>query len=268
MFSTRSKSIYFLLEGLNAFATGYYGNYVYFLFRDEYGFTNLGNLTASALSGFVFIFAAWQGGRFAQRYGYFNALRVGWGGMATAIAIGLFAHYVPVQLAVLLAWTICMCFTWPTLEALASEGETDRSLPQQIGFYNVVWSGGSALSYFCGGAIFEHLGRASLFWLPLIIHLGQLSILQWHSTRVKPPVVQPTHVDVGQEPEASASHQPVRPKTFLWMAWLANPFAYIGINTLLATVPTLALKLHFSPTQMGLLCSIWFFARWFTFGAL
>jgi len=52
------------------------------------------------------------------------------------------------------------------------------------------------------------------------------------------------------------------------MAWLANPFAYMGINTLLAVIPGLARDLKLSATESGLFCSIWFFARLVTFTGL
>lgn len=269
MFSRRNKLFYFVLEGSNAFATGYYAFYLFFFLRDHFGFGNLGNLCVSALTGFIYVFAAWQGGRFAQRCGYFTALRVGFGGMALALGAGSVATGLGAQLAVLAAWTVCVCFTWPTLEALASEGETDAGLPRMVGLYNLIWSSGSALAYLCGGAIFERLGARSIFWIPAIIHASQWCVVTWLTQRPqaapapRPPAPAPAHV-----PEAAAFVQPVSPKTFLRMAWLANPFAYVAINTVLATVPTLARELHLTTAQSGLFCSVWFFARLATFAVL
>ena len=45
------------------------------------------------------------------------------------------------------------------------------------------------------------------------------------------------------------------------MAWLANPFAYIAINTLVAVMPGVAGKLGLSTMAAGFCCSIWCFAR-------
>lgn len=45
------------------------------------------------------------------------------------------------------------------------------------------------------------------------------------------------------------------------MAWLANPFAYIGINTLVAVMPGIALRLGLSTTLAGFCCSAWCFSR-------
>jgi MFS family permease len=54
---------------------------------------------------------------------------------------------------------------------------------------------------------------------------------------------------------------PARAKTFLRMSWLANPFAYIAINTLIAVTPGLAAKFHVSPMFAGFVWSLWCFAR-------
>ncbi|HTH46238.1 MAG TPA: hypothetical protein VMB21_01880, partial [Candidatus Limnocylindria bacterium] len=119
-----SKTGYYVLEGLNSFATAYYFNYLMFLLRDLHGFANLQNLTVSAVHGFLYIGASWLGGRFGQRCGYFSSLRIGFGGMAASIAIGWMVPVLWGQLLALGLWTFTMCFTWPILEALVSEHES------------------------------------------------------------------------------------------------------------------------------------------------
>ena len=52
------------------------------------------------------------------------------------------------------------------------------------------------------------------------------------------------------------------------MAWLANPFAYIGINTLIALMPGIAQRLELSTTLAGFWGSLWCFARFGTFVGL
>jgi MFS family permease len=58
---------------------------------------------------------------------------------------------------------------------------------------------------------------------------------------------------------------PVSRKTFLTMALLANPFAYLAINTILPAVPGLAERLHLSKALAGVVCSVWLFSRAATF---
>jgi len=48
---------------------------------------------------------------------------------------------------------------------------------------------------------------------------------------------------------------------FLRLAWLANPFAYIAINTLIAVIPGVAQRLELSPMIAGYCCSLWCFSR-------
>ena len=107
-----NKSIFFVLEGLNALAASYFNSYVFFLLRDRFGFGNLGNLSASALGGLVYVIAAWQGGRFAQRFGYFTALKIGWGGLVVCLTLGALAPSLPAILLVFVGWTAAVCFTW------------------------------------------------------------------------------------------------------------------------------------------------------------
>src|SRR5208282_182662 len=58
---------------------------------------------------------------------------------------------------------------------------------------------------------------------------------------------------------------PAKAQAFLRMAWLANPFAYIAINTLIPELPGLATRFHLSPMFAGFACSLWGFVRFGTF---
>ena len=119
-----------------------------------------------------------------------------------------------------------------------------------------------------GGALLDRCGHTSLYWLPLAIYAAQWVAVTWLK-RVQgdalPVAVAPALPTHPHQPEAQALTQPISPKTFLQMAWLVNPFAYMGIFTLLAVIPALANDLKLSATESGLFCSIWFFARLATF---
>lgn len=297
MSSRQLKTSYFVLEGLNSFATVYYAYYLYFFMQKEFGFGNKANLELAALSGLVCMFAAWWGGKFAQRFGYFTALKLGFAIMAGALAAGSRVNSASGQVLVMSVMIIGMCFTWPTLEALVSEGETPRRLPGIIGSYNVVWAGTGALAYFSGGAMLDTFGLRSMFYVPTAIFLIQLVLTLWLETKARnlkmdpspqPSPLLPPSSDFGaarkgrgsaslpvQSREISAtvgtqslpSFAPSNPrptakgKTFLRMAWLANPFAYIAINTLIAVIPAVAMRLRLSATLAGFFCSLWCFSR-------
>ncbi|MBX3734583.1 MAG: MFS transporter [Verrucomicrobiae bacterium] len=251
------KAGYFVLEGTNSFATAYYFNYLMFLLRDAHGFTNLNNLSIGALHGLIYVGASWYGGRFGQRFGYFRSLRIGFGGMALSLALGLAVPALWGQLLALGGWTVAICFTWPMLEALVSEHEPPDRLPDRVGLYNVIWAGTAALGFSVGGLIFEHLGHASLYWLPLTIHacqwlaIGSLQRRHDRWFRIPPAAAS------GPIPHDTA----VRPAYFRRLAWVANPFNYMAINTIMVVAPGIAAHLGLSVAQAGLVLSAWFYTR-------
>ncbi|MBI4662757.1 MAG: MFS transporter [Verrucomicrobia bacterium] len=260
---------YFALEALNSLATSYYFFYLFFFMATEYGFTNRDNLAMAALNGFVYMLNAWLGGRFGQRYGYFSALSLGVGVMAASLAVGAFLHNQWGHIVVMVVCTLGMCFTWPNLEALVSERESPHELPRTLGLYNMVWAGAGALAFFAGGALLESLGPRSLFWLPVGIQLSQLLLLAWLSKKLKFTVLVPPDQALSHAPRLPLNPRPIaRAKTFLQMAWVANPFAYIAVNTVVAVVPGIAKSFDLTPTLAGVFCSVWFFGRLATFLAL
>lgn len=263
------KTSVFILEGINAYATAYYFNYLFFLLRDRFGFGSRGNLAMSALHGFIYFFAAVRAGKFAERRGFLTSLRVGFSGMALAMAAAGIFYSLAGQFVALALWTVAMMFTWPALEAMASTGENRAGLQRMVGIYNCVWAGCSALAYFTGGALFERLGVRSIFWLPAGLHVLQFIIVLRLGNKSARAVEKALgEIPPAHKPEAVAFKQSISPKTFLKLGWLANPFAYVAMNTVLAVIPALARRFHLSVTESGLFFSIWFLVRLAAFFAL
>src|SRR6266550_6758806 len=111
MHDTRLKAGVLILEGSNSFATTYYLYYFYFFMQKQFGFGDKANLGLAALNGLVCAFAAWWGGRFAQRAGYFTALKLGFSVMAIALLVGAQLHSAGAHIVVMLVAAIGMCFT-------------------------------------------------------------------------------------------------------------------------------------------------------------
>lgn len=259
------KAVCFGLEGLNAFATTFYFYYLFVFMTREFGFGNRENLFLSALYGLLYTFASLFAGRFGQRAGYFRALLIGFCVMACAMVMGAFTNSSTGQIAVMVFWTFGICFTWPNLEALVSEKESPSNLPSVLGIYNIVWAVAGAVAFFCGGALLERLGMRSLFWIPAGLHAVQLLILFWARTGLSAPPPA-ANVNPPSKPLPSLNPRPIgRARTFLKLAWIANPFAYVAVNTIVAVIPDVAKKLELTPTHIGFFCSIWFFARLATF---
>jgi MFS family permease len=268
MYSRTNKIGYFVLEALNSLSTTYYFYYLYFFTEQKFGFGKLQNLGLAALLGFLYMFAAVYGGRFGQRRGYFNALKVGCLLMALAIGSGAFASSALVHVLLAMVANVAMCFTWPTLEALVSEGESPKSLQRKLGIYNLVWGGFGAVAYFTGGTLVEKTNYLGMFYVPAAILLVQLALTLWleRRARVDPGVRMDTTAD--ELPHDERERSPVSPQTFLKMAWLANPFGYLAINTVVAVMPAVAAKLALDASQTGIFCSLWFFVRTAAFALL
>jgi len=245
----------YTLEGLNSFGVVIYFNYLYFYFRDWYGFDNQRNLELAAFIGLVYTFASWQAGRFAARFGYFTALKCGYGLMAVGLLAAAQIHSAGYAVAVACVINVGMCLIWPTLEALVSEGAVAANA---VGLYNITWATTNAVAYFIGGTLIEKFGYQCIFYLPFVIMLVQIELayrLEKHRPKVAaaPPGV--VHAPDPRRPT------PARAKSFQHMAWLANPFSYIAINTLLAVMPGVAKQFNLSPMLAGFACSLWCFVR-------
>jgi predicted MFS family arabinose efflux permease len=251
----------FVIEGLNSFATILFFNYLYFFMRDRFGFGDRANLAFAALLGLIYTFAAWQGGKFAHRFGYFTALKIGFGLMIAGLAVSSQMNSASGVILAALVANVGQCLIWPTLEALVSESETPAGVPRAVGIYNIVWALTNALAFFIGGTLVVKFGFKSIFYLPLFIVLSQLTLV----FRLQKYADESARAAAGEKivapPPDLDRPSPVRAKTFLRMSWLANPFAYIAINTLIAVTPGLAAKFHVSPMFAGFVWSLWCFVR-------
>lgn len=260
MLNRRLKRQVFLLEWLNIYAICFYFDFLFFFMRQEFGFGNRENLILAAVNGFFYVIASWYGGKFAQKHGYFLSLKIGFVMLAVSLGVGAMLDSVVAQVIILVAWTLGTCFTWPSLEALVSENEDRPGLARMIGIYNLTWASGAAVAYFTGGTLLQHLGPRSLFVLPAVLHSIQLVLcLRLESVARATAGSQPQH----RHGDESHPH-PVSPqvaKAFLLMAWVANPFAYIAMNTVIPLLPDVAAKLHLSTQAAGFVGSVWKFAR-------
>ncbi len=278
MYAKRIKVGAFVLEGLNAVSTTLYFYFVFWFLKAEFGFGSRENLLWAVGYGGVYVVASIQGGRFGQRFGYLRALKVGFLGMAVTLLAGWWLNRadvvrsveMPLQGVILGLTTIAICFTWPNLEALVSEGEPGPRLQKYIGIYNLVWSGAGSAAFFAGGAMIEKLGlRTVIFLIPGLMIAGQFCLVLWLERGGGVPAsgaAPAAHGTLASESERHRSR--VSPKTFLRMAWLANPCAYVAINTAIPLIPTLAERLSLDASMAGFFCSIWLFVRTATFVGL
>src|SRR5258707_13192351 len=91
----RPRTGYLVLEGLNSFAIVFFFYYLYFFMQKAFGFDNRHNLILAASTGAINMLVSWWGGRFAQRYGYFTALKLGFLLMLAALSTETQVHALP-----------------------------------------------------------------------------------------------------------------------------------------------------------------------------
>ncbi|MEN6307083.1 MAG: MFS transporter [Anaerohalosphaeraceae bacterium] len=250
-----AKILFYVIEFINCYAAVYYSNFLFFYLRRTFGFGEAANLLTAALGGFVYIIAAWQGGKLAQRYGCIRMLYIGVCSIILFLALGVAFSTPASQVVVYCLWTMGVCLIWPALEALISE-RSGASLPKMVGIYNITWAGGGAIAYFTTGILLETLGMESLFWLPLGLTVVELAILPFAARFLK----RENEQQYREEPLTSVVHE-ADTKRFLRMAWIANPFSYVAINTVIPLIPSIADKLGLSTGMAGIVCSLWMFAR-------
>ncbi len=264
MMVSPAKVLFYVIEFINCYAAVYYSNFIFFYLKHTFGFDEMENLLTAAAGGLIYICAAWLGGRLAQRHGCIRMLSIGLVNLVLSYILGMFAATSTAQVMVYSFWTAGVCLTWPALETLVSEG-SGKSLPKMVGIYNVTWAGGAAVAYFTTGILLEKLGMASLFGLPLVLTVAELVLLfpaaRWLKKENDRPVPEEESLTIHAVVDRADT------KRFLRMAWIANPFSYVAINTVIPLIPAIAEKLHLSTGMAGIACSLWMFARLAAFAA-
>jgi MFS family permease len=295
MIPPRIKTAAFVLEGMNSVFVTLYFYFIFWFLKSEYGFGSRENLLWAVGNGFVYVIGSIQGGRFGQRKGYLRALRVGFAGLSVCLFLGWLLNRaglshpveIPLQALVMVLATVFVCFTWPNLEALVSEGEPPARIQRLIGIYNLVWSGAGAAAYFAGGALIQAFGAKNIVLLVPAVGIGiQYFMVRRLSQKVGDliPAAAAGHAHAhahAHSPTGAASaavsgpglhharpaprRSPIPPRVFLLMSWIANPCAYVAINAAIPLIPTLAERLGLDTRLAGFFCSIWLFTRTATF---
>lgn len=254
------KNAVFVLVGMNSMATTYFFYYLYFYTQARLGFGQLHNLLLAALLGFVYAGGSFGGGRFAQKFGYLSSVRLGLAVMISAILTASQLQAPSAVVALATAAILGMAFTWAALAAVMSEGEAPGRLPGLVGVYNFTWAATGAFAYFTGGAMLQNWGFNAMFFVPAALMFAELGLIGWIERQVRLQPADPVRRPL-LRPMTEARACAAGSRRFLTMAWLANPFAYLTVNTMVATIPSLAKQQGLTPRMAGFVCSAWLFAR-------
>jgi len=238
-----------------------------FLPAGEIRFTDKANLAVAALLGLCYALSSWQAagsrsaGVISPRSG---SVLASWQARCWSVSqLGSAAG----QIAAAVVVTLGMCFTWPVLEALISENETPARVPHAVGIYNITWAATNALAYFIGGTLIVKFGFHSVFYAPIALLMVQFALTVWLQSLARAHSRAAAETVVAPPPDQTGRPRRGRRPSCAW-PWLANPFAYIAINTLIAVIPGLAARFELSPMMAGFICSLWCFVRLGVFFAL
>jgi MFS family permease len=101
-----------------------------------------------------------------------------------------------------------------------------------------------------------------MFFIAAAAQAVELALVFWINRRAPHQLRRNLNATQAHIPVRHESiRSPIPTHTFLKMAWLANPFAYLAINTLVSVMPTLAARFDLDTMQTGFVCSIWLFVR-------
>jgi predicted MFS family arabinose efflux permease len=172
--------------------------------------------------GLTYAVASAMGGCFAQRHGYFAALKWVYAIMALAIGSAVFVKPPPLQFLIMFTAYSGAAMTWPALEALVCEGQSRQDVQRNLGIYNLVWGGTGALAYFLHGAIIDAGTFRALFAVSALLSAVQffLKMVLERAVQLNKASIEPLRPNGG----ADAAHDleqrrsPISPRTFLRMA--------------------------------------------------
>jgi len=199
-------------------------------------------------SGWLTRSAPAQAGRFARRHGYFTALKLGFSIMLVALAVGSQLGSAPGQIPPPSLLPSACASSGRRLKRSSAKAKPPKACRAPLACNNITWAVtmrqriSSAARSSRRSGFKKHLlsaNRDCVAQLALTFWLQNHAAEQARLAVNKPPVAPP--------PPGPDRPSPAKAKAFLHMAWLANPFAYIAINTLIAVIPGIAARLHLSP---------------------
>ncbi len=229
---------------------------IFFYTQARFGWEMRRNLLLATAQGVVYVVGALSANGIARRIGRRTLL------VALNIALALLPlvcvwrpnpHVVA---GIVVLYTLLHAAQWPALESLVSGTAAARELSRRISVYNLVWSGGGALTIAMIGTILTRFASCVFFLIPTAVHV--LAILMIFNINSETAPAAAAHA--APEPELLA----VRTLA-MRLSRVALPAMMAVIYSIGALMPTLPV-IRASPSKLGtLLASVWMISRFFTF---
>ncbi len=265
------KSLCFWAEGLHSGASSLFLYGEPFYARARFGWTSAQILLSQALSGACIAAGAHMGGQIAHRRDPVLALRLALVGTLCGYIIGLARAGSHPEAHFLFAFVVIALFqacAWPAVETLLVENEGARRIQNLVGYFNLLWSGATAMVFLAATPLMNRFGFPVVFASPILLTFGAIAACEriaWirRSARLAGSIDSPESVEL---PTHTLTDQ--QRAAFRWLGWLANPFAYVAINTLVAYLPATRERLHLSFASASIWLSLWFYVRSLAFELL
>jgi MFS family permease len=251
---------WYTVEMLGSFATTLLTAGVYWYAADVLNAGDSARLWLAASFGYAYILIAFFGGQLAERFGPRRISLLATGGCVIAAILGLVSTrmFGLAGLAIaLLMFNLTSTPIWPAVETAITHAPGSLSLPTRTGLYNILWAITNFLAFFTVGRIFQQQHS-----LPFYMAAG-LSVLCFAilAIRTKPPATCSNQPHDPSEPDPDPAFTR-RSRRLLHMAWIGNALAYVAIQTLIPTIPTLTRSVHLATPAMGAAAaSVWALTR-------
>ncbi len=154
-----------------------------------------------------------------------------------------------------------LLLTWPALEALVSERETQAGVQEMVGIYNCTWAGAAAFAYFTGGKLYDAFGAGAVFWLPAGIFFAQFLLLLWlekHHDAVLAATPEPPRKTASRAGNRRA--EPAGQPAGVFDKWRGWPIRLPMLPSTRCSPSCRASRKNSRcrPRASGLFCSVWF----------
>lgn len=227
---------------------------------------------SQVLVGLFIALGAALGGQIAQHRGPRPAILLGlWSCLLGALA-GWIGTRIGNSLALLIPLAMVSAgeaMVWPGIEAGLVAGESASEVQHSVGYFNIIWSAGTATAFLCATPIMHTLGLKALFILPAIFYIAGMTV----TYRLPMPLEQlgRTEERAPSDPlaveEAAAGLTTEQHTAFRQLGWLANPISYLAINTIVTYNPIIGARLGLGASA-SVWCGLWFYVRMATFELL
>jgi MFS family permease len=236
---------------------------IFFYTEHEFGWGPLKNLLLASAQGVMYIGGALLAHPLTlrgRRWGPMGVLAGLQGGMTLfALIIMPVASSPAAMVALLLVYTLISAAVWPILESLVTRGADPHQMSRRVSIYNLVWSGGAAVTVALTGTIL-HLHPLGLFLVAALSHTmaGALAYRSMRDVASSPTTGQSFHPD--PEPQLQRIRQ-----LALWLARVSLPAVFVLGYSLLAMLPSLPVLEGMTTANKTLIASIWMAARFLAF---